>query len=192
MIKANTKYSKSLLRDFEIFHFFRKSILKSILTIVLVIYLLVVLYFISCIILSGLYFQLVYIKSNGFETMSLFNIMGFVVFEMILPTIYYFGIYKPLVKRLKRNYRIEKDMELEYEFGKNEMKVSLSTPFENDSFIYTYNSIDKIYETSKYFYIYFSKYDLFILAKENLANADISNLENIFKENISENKFVRR
>lgn len=191
MIKANTKYSKSLLRDFEIFHFFRKSILKSILTIVLIIYLLVVLYFIDGLIYIGLHFCIVGILASGLSMMDLFNIIAFIILLMILPTIYFFSC-KSAIKRLRRNYRIEKDMELEYEFGKNEMKVSLSTPFENDSFIYTYNSIDKIYETSKYFYIYFSKYDLFILAKENLANADISNLENIFKENISENKFVRR
>ena len=110
---------------------------------------------------------------------------------MILPIIY-FIICKRAIKRLKRYYRIEKGMKIDYEFGENEVKLSLSTPFENDSFIYTYNSIDKIYETSKYFYIYFSKYDLFILSKENLANEDLSKLQSIFKENINENKFVKR
>lgn len=191
MIKVNTKYSKSLLKSFEVFHFFRKSILKSVLTTVLIMYLLVVLYFISCIILSGLYFQLVYIKSNGFEPMSLFEIMGFIIVGMILPTIYFF-ICKNAIKRLRKNYRIEKDMELEYEFSENEVKVSLSTQFENDSFIYNYNSIDKIYETSKYFYIYFSKYDLFILSKENLIDGDLSKLENIFKLNVGKSKLIKR
>lgn len=191
MIKVNTKYSKSLLRNFEVFHFFRKSILKSALTIILIINLLAFLYLISCVILSGLYFKLVYIKSQGFEAMSLVDIIGFIIIAMILPTIYFLS-YKNAIKHLRQNYRIEKDMEVEYEFSENKVKVSLSTPFENDSFIYNYNSIDKIYETSKYFYIYFSKYELFILPKENLINEDLSALENIFKINVSENKLIKR
>lgn len=191
MIKVSTQYSKSLLRNFEVFHFFRKSILKSILTIVLIIDLLVFLYLISCVILSGLYFQLVYIKSQGFEVMSLFDITACVIVGMILPAIYFFSC-KNAIKHLRQNYRIEKDMKAEYEFSENEVKVNLSTQFENDSFTYNYKSINKIYETSKYFYIYFSKYDLFILSKENLADGDLSKIQSIFKKNLSKNKLVKR
>lgn len=191
MIKVSTQYSKSLLRNFEVFHFFRKSILKSILTIVLIIDLLVFLYLISCVILSGLYFQLVYIKSQGFEVMSLFDIAACVIVGMILPAIYFFSC-KNAIKHLRQNYRIEKDMKAEYEFSENEVKVNLSTQFENDSFTYNYKSINKIYETSKYFYIYFSKYDLFILSKENLADGDLSKIQSIFKKNLSKNKLVKR
>lgn len=191
MIKVNTLYSKKLLRSFEIFHFFRKSIFKSVLNIILIISLFIPLYLVTCVILSGLYFQLVFIKNSGFEATSLIDIVGLIIVAMILPVIY-FILCKRTIKHLKRDYRIEEGMKVEYEFGENEVKVSLSTPFESDSFIYNYKSIDKIYETSKYFYIYLSEYDLFILAKENLANEDLSNLKNIFKANISEDKLAKR
>lgn len=187
MVKVNTKYSKNLLRNFEIFHFFRKSIFKSILTIILIIDLLALFYF-----TGGLTAAIVihYFKMPQSWQEVMEYIVALIII-MILPTIYFFSC-KNAIKHLKQNYRIEKDMELEYEFGKNEVKVNLSTPFENDSFISNYKSVHKIYETSKYFYIYFSKYDLFILAKENLADGDLSKLENIFKANISQNKLIRR
>lgn len=190
MINVNTLYSKKLLRSFEIFHFFRKSIFKSVLNIILIISLIVPLYLITGVILSGLYFQLVFIKNSEFEATSLIDIIGLIIFAMILPIIY-FILCKRTIKHLKRDYRIEEGMKVEYEFGENEVEVSLSTPFESDSFIYNYKSIDKIYETSKYFYIYLSEYDLFILAKENLTDTDIWKLEDIFNKNLSENKFVR-
>ena len=192
MVKTETKYTKKTIRDYAIFHFLRKSLSKTILSIIVIIHLLILLYFFECFICIGFHFSLVKVLASGLEINDLIDIIGFIIFLMILPSIYYFGIYKPLVSRLKRNYRIEKDMKIDYEFGENEVKLSLSTPFENDSFIYTYNSIDKIYETSKYFYIYFSKYDLFILSKENLANEDLSKLQSIFEENLNENKFVKR
>ena len=192
MIEVSTQYTKKTIRDYAIFHFLRKSLLKTILSIIVIIYLLYLLYLFEGLICIGFYFSLVKVLASGLEINDLINIIGFIIFLMILPSIYYFGIYKPLVSRLKRNYRIEKDMKIDYEFGENEVKLSLSTPFENDSFIYTYNSINKIYETSKYFYIYFSKYDLFILSKENLASEDLSKLQSIFEENLNENKFVKR
>lgn len=191
MMKVSTHYSKKLLRSFEIFHFFRKSIFKSVLNIFSIIDLFVLLYLVGAIPLTGLHFQLVSIKNSGFEATSLINIICAIIFAMILPVIY-FILCKITIKHLKRDYRIEEGTKVEYEFGENEVKVSLSTPFESDSFIYDYKSIDKIYETSKYFYIYLSKYDLFILAKENLTDTYIWKLEDIFNKNLSENKFVRR
>ena len=188
MIKVSTQYTKRLLRSFEIFHFFRKSIFKSILNIFLIIYLLAIFYITDGYLIFWLFSQFRIPKS----LLEVFCFLCGLLMAMILPSIYYFGIYKPLVSRLKRNYRIEKGMKIDYEFGENELKLSLSTPFENDSFIYTYNSIDKIYETSKYFYIYFSKYDLFILSKENLANEDLSKLQSIFKANINKDKLAKR
>lgn len=192
MIEVSTQYTKKTIRDYAIFHFLRKSLLKTILSIIVIIYLLFLFYLFEGLICAGFHFSLVKVLASGLKINDLIDIIGFIIFLMILPSIYYFGIYKPLVSRLKRNYRIEKDMKIDYEFGENDVKLSLSTPFENDSFIYTYNSIDKIYETSKYFYIYFSKYDLFILSKENLASEDLSKLQSIFEENLNENKFVKR
>lgn len=187
MIKVSTQYTKRLLRSFEIFHFFRKSIFKSILNIFLIIYLLAIFYITDGYLIFWLFSQFRIPKS----LLEVFCFLCGLLMAMVLPIIY-FIICKRAIKRLKRYYRIEKGMKIDYEFGENEVKLSLSTPFENDSFIYTYNSIDKIYETSKYFYIYFSKYDLFILSKENLANEDLAKLQSIFKENINENKFVKR
>ena len=187
MVKVNTQYSKKLLRNFEIFHFFRKSISKSVINIIIIINLLALFYFTGGYIIFAMLYQFKIPK-------SLLEVVGFLVnlmIAMILPIIY-FIMCKRAIKNLKRDYRIEEGMKIEYEFGGNDVKVSLSTPFENDNFIHNYSSIDKIYETSKYFYIYFSKYDLFILSKENLTKEDLSKVQSIFKENLSENKLVKR
>ena len=192
MVKTQTKYTKKTLRDYATFHFLRKSLSNTIPSIIVIINLLILLYFVDGLIYIGLHFSIVGILASGFDMIDLFNIIGFIIFLMILPSIYYFGIYKPLVKRLKRDYKIEKDRQIEYEFSKGEIKVISSSELEKNEFIYTYNSIDKIYETSKYFYIYFSKYDLFILPKENLTKENLSKVQSIFKENLSENKLVKR
>ena len=192
MVKTQTKYTKKTLRDYTTFHFLRKSLSNTIPSIIVIINLLILLYFVDGLIYIGLHFSIVGILASGFDMIDLFNIIGFIIFLMILPSIYYFGIYKPLVKRLKRDYKIEKDRQIEYEFSKGEIKVISSSELEKNEFIYTYNSIDKIYETSKYFYIYFSKYDLFILPKENLTKEDLSKVQSIFKENLGENKLVKR
>lgn len=187
MVKVNTQYSKKLLRNFEIFHFFRKSISKSVINMIIIINLLALFYFTGGYIIFAMLYQFKIPK-------SLLEVVGFLVnlmIAMILPIIY-FIICKRTIKNLKRNYRIEEGMKIEYEFGENDVKVSLSTTFENDNFIHNYSSIDKIYETSKYFYIYFSKYDLFILSKENLTKEDLSKVQSIFKENLGENKLVKR
>ena len=187
MVKVNTQYSKKLLRNFEIFHFFRKSISKSVINMIIIINLLALFYFTGGYIIFSILYQF---KIPKF----LLEVVGFLVnlmIAMILPIIY-FIMCKRAIKNLKRNYRIEEGMKIEYEFGGNDVKVSLSTPFENDNFIRNYSSIDKIYETSKYFYIYFSKYDLFILPKENLTKEDLSKVQSIFKENLGENKLVKR
>ena len=101
MMKVNTLYSKKLLRSFEIFHFFRKSIFKSVLNIILIISLFVPLYLVTCVIFSGLYFQLVFIKNSGFEATSLIDIIGLIIFAMILPIIYFILYQRKIIQKTR-------------------------------------------------------------------------------------------
>ncbi len=154
-IIAKTKYDYETIRDFNLFHYSKKTNVKTIFIIISILC-----GFTMILIISDLIF-------DGFTPSSLTR-MGIIAISYPFLCFMYFIYPKISYKAMKKM----RNAENEYVFCDDSIKIrSVCESFTGESEI-KYDFLIKAYETSKYFYLYQTKVQAYVADKSTITVKD--------------------
>ncbi len=120
------------------------------------------------------------------DLISLFVLSFSLAILFIMSNIWLFFLYpRTFLKNHRKKYG---DIPIFYEFNENNMSIEhIGTDFE-EHLRFTYDKLDKVKETKKYFLLYPQRYSVYIIGKHEITEGTADDLRNLLKSKLG-NKF---
>lgn len=171
MIKAETQYTKELLLRFARFNS-RKQISQIIAYVILELFMLS--FAVMFIVTSENYLE--FYLSIGLIAPFLLAVVPIIV---LLAPVFVAKMSGSLVGTVNT-----------YKFDENEVVIESNLPILAGQTKVNYNHLVSVYETGDAFYLFISKMQAFILNKADIIEGNLYDLQELFRKNLSANKYI--
>ena len=116
------------------------------------------------------------------DLISLITLSLFLVILFIASNTWLFFLYPRIF--LKNHRKKYGDIPIFYEFNENNMSIKHTGADFNENITITYDKLDKVKETKKYFLLYPQRYSVYIIGKHEITEGTPDDLRNLLKSKL--------